>query len=428
MNVASMESGESIVTRGASSQEEAAHPELVSSALLAALRRAGTAHIYADSGDVIELSRTLAVPSRNAIVAEVDGNTVDQPLVAAVVDRYLADASVVRDLADVRHRCGSDAGAAAFTYAALCGRIGNDVVAHFAAGRTWDVSLQLHTAATGDVAARIGRALHGAVPGVLVKVAFAPRAPACLLLARDLEHAGVPVSFTSTFSARQVVVAALLANPSRTNVFLGRLNEGLDAEMLGEHVCLEAQRHLRALRRATRTKTQLVVASMRAWETFLRVAGCDAFTAPSGTLAGFLAQHAIAPVAIASQLDTSYEDRLDIARRTYAAIPVERIARLYRVEPELLAFAGEFGRSLEWSAMRDGDAVARRFEREGFGDMFHTPTAAEWRTMHARRLPDLTSPLTHTLALDTLYSLLADADFENHQAAIDAKIVHAIGA
>jgi transaldolase len=427
MNAGEMDSGEAVVARGARAHPEAA-PELVSAPLLAALRRAGTAHVYADSGDVAELDRTLVVPGRDAIVAEIDGNTVNQPLVAAVVDRYLADPAVVRDLADVHHRCGTDPDAAAFAYATLCARIGGDVVARFAAGRAWDVSLQLHTGASPEVAASVGRALHRAVPGVLVKVAFAPHAPDCLILARDFEHAGIPVNFTSTFSARQVVVAALLANPARTNVFLGRLNEGLAAEMLGEHVCLEAQRHLRALRRATRTRTELIVASMRAWETFLRVAGCDAFTAPCGTLAGFLAQHAIAPVAIASQLETSYEDRLDIARRTHAAIPIERIARLYRVEPELLTFASDFGRSLEWAGMRDGDALARRFEQEGFGDFFYAPTPAEWPALHTRKLPDLTAPLTRALALDTLYSLLADADFANHQATIDAKIAHAVGA
>jgi transaldolase len=427
MNCAEMECGEAVVARRSHVHREES-PELVSAPLLAALRRAGTAHIYADSGDVTELSRTLATPGQDAIVAEVDGNTVNQPLVAAVADRYLADPVLRNDLADVRHRCGADTAAAAFAYATLCARIGNDVVTRFAAGWTWDVSLQLHTGATGDVAASIGRALQHAVRGVLVKVAFTPHAPDCLIVARDFEHAGIPVNVTSTFSARQVVVTALLANPARTNVFLGRLNEGLAAEMLGEHVCLEAQRHLRALRRATRTKTELIVASMRAWETFLRVAGCDAFTAPCSTLAGFLAQHAIAPVAVTSQLETSYEDQLEIARRTYAAIPIERIARLYRVEPELLTFASDFGRSLEWAAMRDGDALARRFEQEGFGDLFYAPTAAEWRALHTRKLPDLTAPLTHALALDTLYSLLANADFENHQATIDAKIAHAVAA
>jgi hypothetical protein len=39
-------------------------------------------------------------------------------------------------------------------------------------------------------------------------------------------------------------------------------------------------------------------------------------------------------------------------------------------------------------------------------------------------LPDLEAPLTRRLALDTL-SLLADADFENEQAANDASLTSA---
>ncbi len=46
------------------------------------------------------------------------------------------------------------------------------------------------------------------VPSALVKVPFAPHAPAMLLVARDLERDGIPVNLTSTFSARQAVAAA----------------------------------------------------------------------------------------------------------------------------------------------------------------------------------------------------------------------------
>ena len=48
---------------------------------------------------------------------------------------------------------------------------------------------------------------------------------------------------------------------------------------------LEAQRALRRLRRETGTKTQLIVASIREWQTLFRVAGCDVFTAPCSVLA-----------------------------------------------------------------------------------------------------------------------------------------------
>jgi hypothetical protein len=48
---------------------------LVSSPPLAALRRTGTAHVYADTADSEELQRVLAVAG-GGILGEVDGNTV----------------------------------------------------------------------------------------------------------------------------------------------------------------------------------------------------------------------------------------------------------------------------------------------------------------------------------------------------------------
>jgi hypothetical protein len=72
--------------RGQVAQERV---RLVSSAPLAALRRTGTAHVYADTADRDELRRLLAVTG-GEMLAEVDGNTVNQPLARKVLDRYLA--------------------------------------------------------------------------------------------------------------------------------------------------------------------------------------------------------------------------------------------------------------------------------------------------------------------------------------------------
>ena len=118
------------------------------------------------------------------------------------------------------------------------------------------------------------------VPSGVVKVPFTPHAPHCFLIARDLEREGIPVNFTSTFSARQAVAAGLLSNVTLTNIFMGRLNQGMKAALLGEHVDLAAQRALLRLRREAGIKTLLIVASVRDWQTFTRVAGCDVFTAP----------------------------------------------------------------------------------------------------------------------------------------------------
>jgi hypothetical protein len=68
--------------------------KLVSSALLTALQRTGTAHLYADTADVEELRPLLAVVG-GGILAEVDGNTVNQPLAHRVLERYLGDDRIV---------------------------------------------------------------------------------------------------------------------------------------------------------------------------------------------------------------------------------------------------------------------------------------------------------------------------------------------
>ena len=189
--------------RGQATQERV---RLVSSPPLLALRRTGTAHVYADTADHEELRRLLAVAG-DGILAEVDGNTVNQPLARRVLARYLAGdrlAACARELR--RHRPGAP-GAALLPhlYTMVSGWIGNDLVNAFGAGRAWEVSLQLHMGAASDpeTARALGRALRTMVPSCFVKVPFRPHEPHSLLVARDLEAEGIPVNFTSTFSARR---------------------------------------------------------------------------------------------------------------------------------------------------------------------------------------------------------------------------------
>jgi len=287
------------------------------------------------------------------------------------------------------------------------------------------VSLQLHMGAVSDpeTAKSLGRALRTIVPSCFVKVPFRAHEPQSLLIARDLEAAGIPVNFTSTFSARQVVAAALLADVTRTNIFMGRLNQGFHAALLGEHVDLEAQRALRRLRREAGAKTQLIVASIREWQTFVRVAGCDVFTAPCDVLGKFLSQTDMPVEALTSQLETSYEDRLGIAEEAIKAVGLEHIARLWRVEPEFLEFLVHYRTSAEYRELRDGERLRRRFEKAGFGDFFYEPDAREWQILRKSKLPDLAGPLAGHLAVDTHMSLLADGDFVNQQEAIDAALL-----
>ena len=399
--------------------------KMISSPLLAALRKAGTSHIYADTADHMEL-KALVDAGDGRILQEIDGNTANQPLVHKVLDRYLEETNL-KSWAEALGRLSknlSDSKLHAILYAMVCGRIGNDFVGTFADGRSWEISLQLHMALVDDfeTAKEVARHLKHMVSSALVKVAFTPHHPHCFLLARDLEREGIAVNFTSTFSARQAVVAALLSNVTRTNIFMGRLNQGLHAELLGEHVDLEAQRALLQLRRDPAIKTQLIVASMRDWQTFVRTAGCDVYTAPVSVIRDFLKQTEIPPEEIRSELQTSYNDRLGIAQDVLDRLGRERIARLYRVEPELIEFVKEFRATAEYCELADGDRLFRRFDEAGFGDLFYAPDKSEWSEIRRDKIPDLESPLTARIALDTLYSLLADADFSKYQDEMDRKL------
>jgi transaldolase len=250
---------------------------------------------------------------------------------------------------------------------------------------------------------------------------FYPHLPSCMFVARDLEREGIPVNFTSTFSARQAVMGALLANVSRTNIFMGRLDQGLEAEYVGAHVSLEAQRHLLELREKTGIKTQLIVASMRQGKSFLETAGCDVYTAPCKAIQEFLDLPEV-PEKIPSRINTSYEERLGISPAVMTKLGHESIARLYRVEPEFREFLTEYRGTREYAQLYDADVLAKRFDQAGFNDVFYTPKSVEWEEIRRSKIPELDASITSQLSLDTLYTLMADADFEKHQAEMDRMI------
>jgi transaldolase len=167
---------------------------------------------------------------------------------------------------------------------------------------------------------------------------------------------------------------------------------------------------------------------VREWQTFVRVAGCDVFTAPCEAIRGFMTQTEIPANEVRSQLETSYEDRFGIPDDLLRSVGTARIARLYNVEPELIQFMTELRKSKDYDGMRDGDQLAKRFDQAGFGDLFYAPSANEWTELRKSKLPDFASPLTARLPLDTLYTLLADADFEKFQEEMDRMIDERLGA
>ncbi|GJL69597.1 MAG: hypothetical protein NPIRA06_22320 [Nitrospirales bacterium] len=403
-------------------KEKHATFQLRSSSRLRALRNAGTSHIYADTADIHEL-QDLVATGKEAIWEEIDGNTANQPLVKKVIEAYVEEGDPsgwVEELGSFRKGLSLQ-DLFPLLYAIVCGRIGNDFTRFFASGRAWEVSLQLHMKLMEDstAAKQVALDLRRMVSSAFVKVPFIPHLPSCVLVARDLVRKGIPVNFTSTFSARQVVMGALLGNVTRTNIFMGRLDQGLQAEFVGAHVVLEAQRHLLDLRDKAGVNTQLIVASMREGKSFLETAGCDVYTAPCKVVQEFLNQTEDATEQIPSQLETSYENRLGISPAVLTKIGQERIARLYRVEPEFREFLVEYRATKEYQQLQDEEVLVKRFDQAGFKDIFYTPKTREWEDIGRSKVPDLDASITTQLPLDTLYTLMADADFEKHQEEMD---------
>jgi len=148
------------------------------------------------------------------------------------------------------------------------------------------VSVEVHTDLGHDIERTVsyGKRYYDICPErFYVKV---PLTPAGLLAARKLGQLGVPVNFTLGFSARQNYLASLLAQPAFVNVFMGRLNafivdNGLgDGKNVGEKATLATQRELLRLRKAKRTHSLLIGASMREGSQIPALGGVDIFTMP----------------------------------------------------------------------------------------------------------------------------------------------------
>jgi len=409
--------------------------KLVSHPLTKALKEAGTQHIYTDTADRAELDDLLTVEETETslkVIEEIDGNTTNQVLVARVLDRYLGegeDADIV-DWVKVMQSAAPDLSlseAIALIYTVINGQLGRNLKTYYGTGKDWEISLELHTNLAPNIedSKRIGRHLVRMLPGSFVKVACTPHHPHAFLIARDLEREGIPVNFTTTFSARQVAAAAILSNVTRTNIFMGRLNQGLESELLGEQVDLVAQRTLNQLRDELNVKTQLIVASIRSWKTMVYAAGCDVFTVPYPALKDFLNQTEVSADEIRNRVNDDYSGNLGTSQNVLDKIGKTRLESLYTVEPEFIEFLKEVRNGSDFDDL-DGEGLYQKFAEAGYDDMFYSPTEDDWHELKKNKLPDLDSLLTAKLALDTLYSLLAFADFTKFQDEMDERIANRI--
>lgn len=286
------------------------------------------------------------------------------------------------------------------------------------------VSVELHTDLARDVERTMayGRRFHAVCPErFIVKV---PLSPEGLVGARRLSEEGIPINFTLAFSARQNVLAALVAKPAFGNVFMGRLNAFVadndlgDGRNVGEKATLAAQRELRALRATSETNTQLIGASMRGAEQVKSLAGLDVFTLPTKVAAEYHGK----PVASVS---SRIEDDPEVVPAPGLDLDSFGANALWDVPEAFKTAAREIG-ALD-PARLTPEEIVDRLRQAGFGDLFPNWSVEDERTAATDGKIPVYAHWKERLAaaeigLDALMNLSAYHSFVSDQAALDARI------
>ncbi|MCY3020980.1 MAG: transaldolase [Planctomycetota bacterium] len=286
------------------------------------------------------------------------------------------------------------------------------------------VSVELHTDLANDVEATVsyGKRYFAICPQrFIVKV---PLTPAGFLGARRLVLAGVPVNFTLGFSARQNYLAALLTRPAYVNVFMGRLNAFVadnklgSGQNVGEKATLATQRQLLALRKAGRTGSALIGASIRSGAQVGGLAGCDVFTMPTKAAADYRA-HPLAQVTSHVADDPQVPLAAGVTFAQFNADTLWAVPRTFEDAVEAL-LRQDLDRLTP-------DAVQKHFADAGLGDLLPrwSPLQIETVTkdgkipVYATWKPRLASG---ELGLDALMNISALRSFAVDQTALDNRI------
>jgi len=392
-----------------------AHPDLV----WRAIRDCGT-RLWLDTGDIEEAARLWT--------AEFEALTTNNTLLNREVQKGIYD-ELVREAAAALRAAAPDIDERRLLLEiafVLNARHGLTLARRFGAY----VSVELHTDLADDVERTVayGRRYHEVCPErFIVKV---PLSPAGLIGARRLSDAGIPVNFTLGFSARQNVLAALVARPAYVNVFMGRLNAFVsdhrlgDGLNVGEKATLAAQRELLNLRRVGAASSRLIGASMREGSQVGALAGVDVFTMPPKVAAEYRAHPLPRP-------SSRLHDELAVALAPGVALSDFAGATLWETAGPLRAAAAELGR--ENPRTLTPERIVRRLAQAGAADVFPAwtpediaaadrggkiPVYAHWKDRLA----------AGRIGLDALMNLAAFRSFAADQAAFDERVRRLISA
>lgn len=288
------------------------------------------------------------------------------------------------------------------------------------------VSVELHTGLATDEQATVayGKRYHAICPErFIVKV---PLTAEGLVAAHRLHRAGIPVNFTLGFSARQNVMISLIARPAFCNVFLGRLNQVVqendlgDGQYVGERATAASQHHVEKLRGEYEIDTRQIAASLRSGEQVRDLAGVDVLTMPPPAASEFT-DSAIDPKHLNRGIHRQYEpqwtDRM--------AATTMRVQTCWDVPTGLEAACAELGR-------RDlgdepGWRLRRGLQKHGFSDVLpdwttedHQQARADGKIPKLERWQDRLA--RGEIGLDSLMTLHGLESFAADQAKMDDRI------
>ncbi|MFW6389346.1 MAG: transaldolase family protein [Marinilabiliaceae bacterium] len=289
------------------------------------------------------------------------------------------------------------------------------------------VSVELHTDLTHNVEGIVdyGLRFHAIDPeNFLIKV---PLSPSGILGARMLYEKGVPVNFTLLFSARQNMMATLLAKPSYTNVFLGRIgaymtnNQLGEAEGPGEKTVHHTQKCLQTLRKEYGAHTKLIAASIRDYQQLPALCGIDVLTIPPKVASGAL-ENLKGPFSPMNDHDfhVVYEPGVSTSE-----LQIDKLWNVDEIEKRVF-------RNLQDQLPRTGWELVDHFREEGMTDIFPlmTPMEEHFITEEGKiprheRWSDFIAK--GDTAIDTLLNLAGLAAFAKDQQELDNRVKQIAG-
>jgi transaldolase len=291
------------------------------------------------------------------------------------------------------------------------------------------VSVEEHTdlACDAEGAVRYARRFHAICPQrFFVKIPFTP---AGLLAARRCHDEDIPVNLTLGFSARQNYLAARFARPRFVNVFLGRLNQFVsenelgDGNLVGEKATLASCRAVAEAARKHRLPTRQIAASLRSGQQIADLAGVDVITMPVAAADEFLS---LPDPQIVSRRNEDYDVQLaDTVEVEEAALD-----ELWDV-PDVLAEACDELDKRDPGDLSPQDLVHALHEASLPDLLVNWPDSQVQVSLKEGKIPRIHTWLeglaNGEFGIDALMNLAGLSSFTTDQAAMDARVREVLG-